>query len=493
MFGWLFRMVKLSTNGNNKWPTWIDHWAGWGALGVIISCIWLQLDPNDISWTEFPLDDGWIHLVYIKSIATTGLPAYNPDELQTGMSSLLWVIINVPFYWVASLLELPPAVFPKLLSGFFGGLSAGLMVQMSQKKTPFNPWGLLIGVILLLHPQWLFSSASGMEVTLTAFLWLKVLESSKKRSFWVALALICRLESLLLWGFMLLRTAQNKEGDSREKWMMVVLPVTALGLWFGLNFFISGHPLPATFAIKGQTDSLFRLDNLQSIINYGGIHIGWVVIGAIGIAIYRSFKNQEMVNHLLFLIAMLGAMSVTHTIEQPAYFYWSRYLHPLLPVAFCLFISFLKSPFKYILILVFLVNSRSIPQAHTQFVNNTSDIYRMDTLTGELLKTLSASNWVASMNAGSIRFHSERPVVDLLGLNNHELAFSENKSQTIVEQLRTKGVQHVVLFASQDAVRLVEATGMQELQVLDLGPISICDCPSQQRIGLFEMPKPQPK
>ena len=94
--------------------------------------------------------------------------------------------------------------------------------------------------------------------------------------------------------------------------------------------------------------------------------------------------------------------------------------------------------------------------------------------------------WIASTNAGSVRFHSNRPVIDILGLNSHQLAYAEDSSQALLTLLEEKEVQTYLLFASADSARLVDFLNLDLIKVVERPELSLCDCPSQKSLGIFQ-------
>ncbi|MGC6509355.1 MAG: hypothetical protein ACON4U_13125 [Myxococcota bacterium] len=457
----------------------------WAISGAVLTILWMLGDTSGLSWIEFPLDDGWIHLVYVRSIATVGWPEYNPGQAETGMSSLLWVLINVPFYMIGQVLQLSPAVMPKILSGTCAGLCAWRLYTVSDDV--HTTWKWLLPLLLLLNPHWLFSAASGMEVTLTAFLWLQTLHTRNKphAAFWCALSVLCRLESLFLWATLVLIGLVNRH-SFRQIAMNLLLPIGLLSLWLVYNYGVSGHLLPATFAVKGQTESIIRPDNIKSVVEYFWNHMGPIGLFSIGLGLTQLKSKHPQFTWAIYMLGLVCVMSITHTFSQSEYFYWSRYLHPILPVGVALCVPLLTSRYRSLLLLWVGWNLYTLPSVHQLFVANVEDIHHMDTLVGQKLQAQNQDGWIASTNAGSVRFHSNRPVIDILGLNAHELAHDENPSQRLLELLDINDVQTYLLFASEDSARLVDFLNLELVEVIERPKLSLCECPSQKSLGIFQ-------
>ena len=263
-----------------------------------------------------------------------------------------------------------------------------------------------------------------------------------------------------------------------------LIPLGLLSLWLMYNHSVSGHILPATFALKGQTHSGIRPENIESFGRYFWQHLGPVGLFCIGLGLTQLRPKNPKFIWALYVIGLVGVMSITHTVSHSEYFYWSRYLHPILPIGVLLSAPLVASKVRTLLLLWLGWNLYTLPSAHQMFVDNVDDIHHMDTLVGIELQTQENDGWIASTNAGSVRFHSNRPVIDILGLNSHQLAYAEDSSQALLKLLEEKEVEPAS-FASRfcptgrfSQPRLIKVAERPEL--------NLCDCPSQKTLGIFQ-------
>src|SRR6185503_14621945 len=57
-----------------------------------LAAVW-TFTPEYLLARGFPLDDAWIHAVYGRSLARSGMLAFNPGVPATGVTSPLWALI----------------------------------------------------------------------------------------------------------------------------------------------------------------------------------------------------------------------------------------------------------------------------------------------------------------------------------------------------------------------------------------------------------------
>ena len=119
----------------------------------------------------FPLDDGWIHQTYARSLARNGRWEYTPGVVSAGSTSPLWTLLLAVSY----VLRLPYLFW----AFFLGGLSllwlalAGMQVwRVFWPEWAGKDW--LAGLTLVLTWPLVWGAASGMETILFAALGVQI-------------------------------------------------------------------------------------------------------------------------------------------------------------------------------------------------------------------------------------------------------------------------------------------------------------------------------
>jgi hypothetical protein len=222
--------------------------AALAALGLLA---WLA--PGYLTRRGFPLDDAWIHAVYGRELARSGMLAYNPGVPATGATSPLWAgLLALVHLCLAS----PGGVVlaTKLLG--LALLAACALLAPAAVGAGEGKVGWLVAALLLLHPPLLAASASGMEVSLAALSAFGLLALAR-RGRAPAYGAACALAPLARPELVLLALALPVARLGRERWRAVRLLAAAaagaalsLGLSAWRNWAASGRPLPATFYAK---------------------------------------------------------------------------------------------------------------------------------------------------------------------------------------------------------------------------------------------------
>ena len=113
----------------------------------------------------FPLDDAWIHAVYARELARSGVLAYNPGVPATGETSPLWAIVLAVPHAIAGA---SIAVLLTKLVGFAMHAASAVFIALAIRDVCGEARLLpaLGGVLVALHPDLVAASVSGMEVPL---------------------------------------------------------------------------------------------------------------------------------------------------------------------------------------------------------------------------------------------------------------------------------------------------------------------------------------
>lgn len=426
---------------------------------VVASCLvglgLLQVfAPDYLSIRGFPLDDAWIHAVYGRELARTGMLAFNPGIPATGATSPLWAL----------LVALPHMAFEALPVRIMGIKLLGFVFHVITVAGVFTlfasaPKGvrLLATAVVGLHPDLIAASVSGMEVSLATALAVGI-ALSVVRDRPLALGLLCGIAflsrpELVLFAFSLpvLYATLRRQ---RETLQLLAGAGTGLVLaavpLFVRHQIVSGMPLPATFYAKvGAIDMplhhavVFGFVRLFSRIAL--LDAALLLLAAFALALIclsRRLRETEPAPSEIeaFSAAMWlsGAAfcAVSFALVHPldwSVFYHQRYVLPALPFLVAT-IPPLAAPYFLTVpcrirplvgagVAVLLVGGLLVGSYH-RYVRLDNDAHNVDDMNVRLGMHLGPAGdeqviWVT--DAGAIRYFGGPMVVDLKGLNTPEM------------------------------------------------------------------------
>ncbi len=421
---------------------------GPGGLGALAVAGFLGLPVA--AAPDFPLDDAWIHLDYARGLIREGTFSYNPGEPEAGFSSPLWVLAETPVLAVCDALGVSPVMPVKALSLAFGVLAAWALARWVGALGGGPLARGAAGWLLWSSPAWTFASLSGMEATLFATLILLALDRTTRCPGWGAgvlwaLALWARPEAVvpgaLALGWALWR-------HPRGPTLRMLLPPVAAGLvWAAWCLGVSGHPFPNTYAVKafsggGIGDSVAHLRRVF-LAGEGPFRTALVALTALwGLrsVVREPARREPALVPMLAVLVSLGVVMDTHPLSPAVRFFHTRYLLPFL-VPLLAFGALgaedlarrLRSPgarwgLTAALALGVLAASwtgwRDQRQSYRGHCREVREAHTLPALAVKAM--LPAGATVATEAAGSLRFHlpPDRQVLDLLGLNDHRIAWS---------------------------------------------------------------------
>ncbi|GAB6040503.1 hypothetical protein [Endothiovibrio diazotrophicus] len=414
---------------------------------------WLLSDRGGAVWIGFPIDDAWIHLDYVRGLLRDGLPTYNPGVPEAGFSSPLWLFAVMPFHLAGEALGLPPAVGVKFASWLFGLLTALSLGTLAGRLSGSKWAARLTAALPLLHPDFTFSMLSGMEVTLAAWLVMLTLSASQDErvgrcGFYAALAMLARPEAamvpLLLAPFILIAAPR---GEGGKRLVALFAPSLLLGLgWIGYTLWATGYPLPSTFLIKSSPwislgeragdlllywRVLLPRDGLDVLISS-------TLLFAVGMtALWRRVGWQTTGAMLIVLLGSVVATGLTRSLSLG--YYVERYFHPFIPLAL-LFVGIGgwaaaravasridNRPLRHtVAVLVALIAlAPRLPdwwltaRLYQDYCLHTHWLHAL--LAQRLAERAPADAVIAVEGAGAMRYFADRPIIDLVGLNDHRL------------------------------------------------------------------------
>lgn len=420
---------------------------------------------NRFSWLDFPLDDAWIHRVYARAIACGQGLAYNSGRPEAGSTSPLWALLTAPAHWLEPLGPAAPVLAVKAI-GILLGLAGVLIVQrivarLAQSRTA----GTIAATLFALQPKLLFSAFSGMETNLLLVLLCGAGLAWMAERPWELLALIglaptARPEAWLalpLAGAGI-RAIWRADSSLAMKTASLLVPLLPTLAWSGFCFHATGHGLPNTFYVKAQAigPSVAGLKaGLLAIGQHGGAP-GWLFAAGVGwFAVQCLRRGKRALAPLIVFVGLpvlyLAGVVWTRSISLAGY-YWTRWTDPgalMLAAAFCGGAAFLlvpgvslptlTSPAKtgriraaqIVLAAVLLAGvvpawGAAFAERRARLASDARAIALLNVHLGQWIRAHTPAAAVVGVDdAGAIRYFGQRQTLDLLGLNNADLAFGK--------------------------------------------------------------------
>lgn len=508
-------------------------------VGIYIFAVGYFLSASSYSLYDFPLDDAWIHRVYSRSFAFGHGFQYNPGTQEAGSTSPLWAIITAPAHWLEWFGTGTVVVAVKEIGVGLGLLILREVVLITALLTGSRKGGLLAGALFAIEPRFLFSVLSGMETVLLVVLWLRAARACMTQQ-WLRAAFLLSLmpptrpEALLvlpLWIISLILVPK----DERPPWRWYIYGGSILwipmGLWSIFCWLTTGHWLPTTFYVKAHPFHLGfpQLHNAWTILTQHGYAASPYLV-VIGIAIYLlwSLRHGDVrvkTGVLYLLIApLLYALGVTGSREVlPVGYYWTRWLDPaslVLTTAFCIGGSIFlvlglpwlsqkwhrqtaSFPLVVRMSLLGLAGlltlsgilfplspfAQSFAERRARLATDSRAIYLINVLPGVWLnQNTPPEARVAVNDAGAIRYFGNRWTLDLIGLNSAEVVFGKKTAAQLIDE---QSIEWLVIFpAIFQKLSLLETFIPRQVFQIPLAEYTICPCPGQTSMVIFEKEKP---
>jgi hypothetical protein len=455
------------------------------AFAIFLAAVAVFLLRSDYSAYGFPLDDGWIHRVYARSVAWGHGFEYNEGEQEAGSTSPLWAIVTAPAHWME------PSGAEKVVLAVKGiGVLLGLVTLLGVQRvgealTGSRKAGIVAACMLAAAPRFAFSALSGMENTLLLAVWVHATYWFMTKKWlpafiMVALAPVTRPEAVLLipLGALLLVASVRRPDTPRKRFRLLGLSLLPVVLWCLFCLSVTGHPLPNTFYVKGQPfqiSSTLAAEGWRGVTQHGYASVPLFLIGGLALLVLiigrRSRRDAEPAA-LLFMVAaplayLLGVMG-TRTIHLLGY-YWTRWIDPaalVLTVGSCVGYGALMVPgvgaaalfggkkrkrlSSRVRKLGWAITGLSavglaacLPSLGRSFLE------RRDQLSSDAraihLLDVRAAEWVHAnvpfhasvgvLDAGALRYFGNRRIVDLAGLNSADVAFGRKSREQLLAEM----------------------------------------------------------
>jgi hypothetical protein len=441
-------------------PWWLVP-AGAYLATLVVFLVW---SPE--ARTAFPLDDAWIHRVYARALASGHGFAYN-DAQEAGCTSPLWVVLTAPAQWLAPLGTSAVVVGVKLVGALCGGAAVAAVYRLTRLLGAAAWAAALAAALIGSEPALAFSALAGMEVVLALALWLwavTAIRGGHWRATWVVLGAlpVARPEAAVLVGVAIAAIAVRGElGRAlRTPWLAaLVLPSLA---WAAFCELATGHLLANTFYIKGE----LRLDAVTLLPRVLVQH-GWsrtIVVLVVGLGALAACAKQraDRVAAALLAIGSLGfvaAVLVTR-VYLPSGYYWTRWTEPGvlgfaaatavglalgLDAAIAHRANVITTALAVALAASLPLELASIGERARRFASDAHAVAELDIAPGEWLAAHTPADAVVAVNdAGAMRYFGQRTTIDLMGLNNADLAFHRIAPDALVAKVDFAAVYPVL-------------------------------------------------
>lgn len=292
-----------------------------------------------------PLDDTWIHFRFAENFANGHFFQYNIGEPTPGTTSPLWVVIlSIPFL-ISPNIYIP---FTLVVGSLFFLLTCIETYKLSA-KLGFNPnYSLIITFLTLLNGRLLWSSLSGMEITLCCYLIVLItrihlLEIEKGKinvttGLLLGLSVVtrpeCYLFAAIYYILSLIFLRKNLKSNiglilfSILFFLIIILPYPFF------CYATTGSFLPNTF--KGQDAGLRLIPDFKYLMETARLFIkDNIVIFLLWLAsiIYfiRSIFKKKIENKFLFINLWISLLPLVSSFIAPTWRHHGRYLIPLIP------------------------------------------------------------------------------------------------------------------------------------------------------------------
>jgi hypothetical protein len=320
------------------------------ALALVSMLGWVLLAAQS-GTVGFPLDDGWIHQTYARSLASGQGWTYFPGQPSAGATAPMWVLFLVPGYWLGA--------SPWCWVLFLGLISITASALLAYFVWPYlsgqeGMWPLAAGGLIGLEWHLMWAALSGMETLLIGILSLGVMFAllvlARKPALaaapwrWAAIGALVgfgiwlRPEAVTLFGpvgfVALLAPAENTK-DKLTRFGAALLGLVLLFVpYLAFNRWLAGAWWPNTFFAKQAEYAVYRqLPLLSRLLAQpvpllagagapllpGFLYFGWLA--------FRE-RRWAALSGVLWVLGYLGLFAL----RLPVTYQHGRYVIPVLPV-----------------------------------------------------------------------------------------------------------------------------------------------------------------
>lgn len=427
-----------------------------------------------------PLDDSWIHFRFAENFAHGHFFEYNIGEPTPGTTSPLWVIIlSVPFHITKNLI-IPYACIVTLLFFFLACIE---VYKIALKLGLNNYYAFLAALLTVLNGRLIWSSFSGMEVTLFCWLILLIIrihlgEIDRKKinittGILLGIAALVRPETYLFGLIYYFSSVIILRKDLRKNFpalfTSIILFIIILSPYPIFSYSLTGKFVPNTF--QGQQgamrflpdtnfmDATWRLFVKDNLI----VFILWV---AGSILFIKSVIKRKAENKWLIIFLWIILMPVISAFLTPNWRHHGRYLMPIIPFINLAVIDILQRLFNYperskprylkhrkaiINVTIFMSVAGMGLYAYQLGMNVDNINDQQVNIANWVNKNLPDEKIIAVNDIGAITYITERKIVDMEGLVTPEmLKFRrlrlEDQDPHVMRFLKDNGVNYLIIY-----------------------------------------------
>ncbi len=456
---------------------------------------------------QYVSDDGYIAFQYVRNLLRGAGLVYNAGERVEGYNNFLWLMLLAGGQFLLPKIDL--LRIAQGLGVLFGIATIVLALRFSERiHGNLWPFGLLGAAFLAAHPGLAAWATAGLETTVIAFLllagavsYVTFLETG--RNLWLppvifALAALTRPDGMVAFAVTsvhALFTLRKRTGKlvNREFVVWTALFAVIYIPYYIWRFNYYGYPLPNTAYAKVGVGIVQHLRGVAYLARYLAKYGGFVFLPAALLllrkprVVWRDYFAMLVAGQGLFIVYVGG--------DGLAFY---RFVVYIAPVAYLLAQEgfadldervareFAARPQRVVVVFSVLVSAISLgstmnqsvgalvfpgwyrwyePQSELSFPGRGSDhryrwfdnyfVERLARAGAWLEANTPRSAVVASTPAGSIAYHMDRKVIDMLGLNDLHIARSKGAVGGIMGRGRAgheKGDGKYVLSRSPDYI-----------------------------------------
>lgn len=409
-------------------------------------------------YPSFPLDDPWIHLTFAKNLFEYFSFSYFKDQMVTaGSTSPLYTfILSIMFFFSNNEMYIS-----YILGIAFFALASFSFYKLANVEFDNQVIFSLLCTLVFIIDKWMnFISVSGMETTMYILILILCAYFYRKRSavpFAVMLGLILwtRPDGVafifaLIVDYILVKLYSKNQINlllftAADLKKIVIIFGGIIGLYFLMNFYLSGSLLPNTYNAKltyYSPEFRSRLAFLNTEVweyfkysSYYVVMIGFLLaVVKLIFDIYKKTYNQNTL-YIVFILALI----FIYWLKLPYAHRFGRYMMPIIPF-FILVASigfrdfafivnkytnnalFAKSIFYIWFGIIYFMGIKIYDETKELYVAQCKYIYDRQVMAAKFLeKNTVEGDVIATHDVGAIGFYSGRKIVDVAGLVTPEL------------------------------------------------------------------------